>query len=98
MKRIRKPKTPCGKCLKDLEARKETKGYVLIYCPHNRAGLITSGEEGDDQKLDVIISPVDEKQFKKTVVSVLLNDALRESRRMDQIFEVCEIDGKLGTA
>ena len=98
MKRIRKPKTPCGKCLKDLEARKETKGYVLIYCPHNRAGLITSGEEGDDQKLDVIISPVDEKQFKKTVVAVLLNNALRESRRMDQIFEVCEIDGKLGSA
>ena len=84
--------------MNDWKARKETKGYVLLYCPHNRAGLITSGEEGEGQNLDVVISPVDEKQFRKTVVSVLLNNALRESRRMDQIFEVCEIDGKLGSA
>jgi len=98
LKGIRRPKTPCGKCLNDWKARKETKGYVLLYCPHNRAGLITSGEEGDGEKLDVIISPVDEKQFKKTVVSVLLNDALRESRRIDQILEFCDVEGKLGTA
>jgi len=84
--------------LNDLEARKETKGYVLLYCPHNRAGLITSGEEGESQRLDVVISPVDEKQFRKTVVSVLLNNALREDRRMDQILEACEIEGKLGSA
>jgi hypothetical protein len=81
-----------------LEARKETKGYVLLYCPHNRAGLITSVEEREGQKLDVVISPVDEKQFRKTVVSVLLNNALREDRRMDQILEACEIEGKLGSA
>ena len=98
MKGIRRPKTPCGKCLNDLEARKETKGYVLLYCPHNRAGLITSGEEGESLRLDVVISPVDEKQFRKTVVSVLLNNALREDRRMDQILEACEIEGKLGSA
>lgn len=98
MKGIRRPKTPCGKCLNDLEARKETKGYVLLYCPHNRAGLITSVEEGEGQNLDVVISPVDEKQFRKTVVSVLLNNALREDRRMDQILEACEIEGKLGSA
>ena len=98
MKGIRRPKTPCGKCLNDLEARKETKGYVLLYCPHNRAGLITSGEEGESQRLDVVISPVDEKQFRKTVVSVLLNNALREDRRMEQILEACEIEGKLGSA
>ena len=81
-----------------MEARKETKGYVLLYCSHNRAGLITSGEEGEGQNLDVVISPVDEKQFRKTVVSVLLNNALREDRRMDQILEACEIEGKLGSA
>ena len=98
MKGIRRPKTPCGKCLNDLEARKKTKGYVLLYCPHNRAGLITSGEEGESQRLDVVISPVDEKQFRKTVVSVLLNNALREDRRMEQILEACEIEGKLGSA
>ena len=98
MKGIRRPKTPCGKCLNDLEARKETKGYVLLYCPHNRAGLITSGEEGESQNLDVVISPVDEKQFRKTVVSVLLNSALKESRRMDRILEFCDIEGKLGSA
>jgi hypothetical protein len=98
LKGIRKPKIPCGKCLNDLEARKETKGYVLLYCPHNRAGLITSGEEGESQRLDVVISPVDEKQFRKTVVSVLLNNALREDRRMEQILEACEIEGKLGSA
>ncbi len=97
MKGIRRPKTPCGKCLNDLEARKETKGYVLLYCPHNRAGLIASGEE-EGQNLDVVISPVDEKQFRNTVVSVLLNNALKESRRMDQILEFCDIEGKPGLA
>jgi hypothetical protein len=81
-----------------LEARQETKGYVLLYCPHNRAGLITSMEEGEDGKLDVVISPVDEKQFKKTVVLVLLSKVLNERNRMDQILEACEIKGKLGTA
>jgi len=55
-------------------------------------------EEGEGQNLDVVISPVDEKQFKKTVVSVLLNSALKESRQMDQIFDSCEIAGKLGSA
>ncbi len=98
MNGIHKPKMPCEKCLNDLEARKETKGYVLIYCPHNRAGLITSGGEEEGQNLDVVISPVDEKQFKKTVVSVLLNSVLRENRQMDQIFDACEIKGKLGSA
>ena len=98
MKGIRRPKTPCRKCLNDLEARQETKGYVLLYCPHNRAGLITSMEEGEDGKLDVVISPVDEKQFKKTVVLVLLSKVLNERNRMDQILEACEIKGKLGTA
>ena len=98
MKGIRRPKTPCGKCLNDLEARKDTKGYALLYCPHNRAGLISSGEEGEGQNLDVVISPVDEKQFRKTVVSVLLNNALTENRRMNQILEACEIEGKLGSA
>jgi len=98
LKGIRRPKTPCGKCLNDLETRKETKGYVLLYCPHNRAGLISSVEEGESQNLDVVISPVDEKQFRKTVVSVLLNNALNENRRMDQILEACEIEGKLGSA
>ncbi len=98
MKGIRRPKTPCGKCLNDLEARKETKGYVLLYCPHNRSGLISSVENGEGQNLDVVISPVDEKQFKTTVVSVLLNSALKESRQMDQIFDCCEIEGKLGSA
>ena len=98
MKEVRRPKIPCGKCLNDLEASKETKGYVLIYCPHNQAGLITSMEEGESQTLDVVISPVDEKQFRKTIVSVLLNNALKESRRMDQILETYEIAGKLGSA
>jgi hypothetical protein len=98
LKEVRRPKIPCGKCLNDLEARKETKGYVLIYCPHNQAGLITSMEEGESQTLDVVISPVDEKQFRKMIVSALLNNALMESRRMDQILETCEIAGKLGSA
>jgi hypothetical protein len=98
LKRIRRPKIPCRKCLNDLEERKETKGYVLLYCLHNRAGLISSGEEGESQKLDVVISPVDEKQFRKTVVSVLLTNALNENRQMDLILEACEIEGKLGTA
>ena len=94
MKEVRRPKIPCGKCLNDPETRKETKGYVLICCPHNQAGLITSMEEGESQVLDVVISPVDEKQFRKTIVSVLLNNALKESRRMDQILETCEIAGR----
>ena len=98
MKGIHRPKTPCRKCLNDLEARQETEGYVLLYCPHNHAGLITSTEKAEGQTLDVVISPVDEKQFRNTVVSVLLNSALKESRRMDQIFDVCEIKGKLGSA
>jgi hypothetical protein len=98
LKGIRRPKTPCGKCLNDLEARNETKGYVLLYCPHNRAGLISSVGEGKDRNLDVNISPVDEKQFRNTVVSVLLNNALKESRRMDQILEFCDIEGKSGLA
>jgi len=98
LKGIRRPKTPCGKCLNNLEARQKTEGYVLLYCPHNRAGLITSTEETDGQTLDVVISPVSEKQFRSTVVSVLLNNALRESRRMDQLIESCEINGKLGLA
>ncbi len=97
MGEIRRPKSPCKKCLNDLEARKETKGYVLLYCPHNLAGLITSMEEGG-QNLDVVISPVDERQFRKTVVSVLLNNALRENRRMDQVMEFCDSEGKLGSA
>jgi len=96
LKEVRRPKIPCGKCLNDLEARKETKGYILIYCPHNQAGLITSMEEGESQTLDVVISPVDEKQFRKTVVSVLLNSVLKESRRMDRILEFCDVEGKLG--
>lgn len=98
MKGIRRPKTPCRKCLNDLEARQETGGYVLLYCPHNRAGLITSREKAEDQTLDVVISPVDEKQFRNTVVSVLLNKVLNESRRMDQILDSCEIQGKAGLA
>jgi hypothetical protein len=98
LKGIRRPKTPCRKCLNDLEARQETEGYVLLYCPHNRAGLITSREKEDDQALDVVISPVDEKQFRKTVVSVLLNKVLNESRRMDQLFDSCEIQGRGGLA
>ncbi|MBP1713589.1 MAG: hypothetical protein H6Q42_1792 [Deltaproteobacteria bacterium] len=96
LKGIRRPKTPCGNCLNDLQARQETKGYVLLYCSHNRAGLITSMEEGEGQTLDVVISPVDEKQFRKTVVSVLLNSVLEESRRMDRILEFCDVEGKLG--
>jgi hypothetical protein len=95
---FRRPKTPCSKCLNNLEARQETEGYVLLYCPHNRAGLITSKEEIGAQTLDVVISPVDEKQFRKTVVSVLLNTALRERREIDQIFNSCEMKGKLGVA
>ena len=79
-------------------ARRETKGYALLYCPHNLAGLITSMEEVEGQVLDVVISPVDEKQFRNTVVSVLLNSALKESRLMDQIFDSCEMKGKLGSA
>ena len=98
MKGIRRPKTPCRKCLNDLEARQETEGYVLLYCPHNRAGLITSRGKAEDQTLDVVISPVDEKQFRNTVVSVLLNKVLSESRRMDQILDSCEIQGKAGLA
>ena len=98
MKGIRRPKTPCRKCLNDLEARQETEGYVLLYCPHNRAGLISSREKAEDQTLDVVISPVDEKQFRNTVVSVLLNKVLNESRRMDQILDSCEIQGKAGLA
>ena len=98
MKGIRSPKIPCEKCLADMEAKRETKGYVLLYCPHNRAGLISSEENGEEQSLDVVISPVDEKQFKKTVVSVLLTNVLREDRRMDQILESCENEGKLGSA
>ena len=98
MREIRRPKTPCRKCLRDLEARQETRGYVLLYCPHNRAGLISSAENEEGEALDVVISPVDEKQFKKTVVSVLLSNALRESRRMDQILEAPEIKGKIGSA
>lgn len=97
MKGVRRPKTPCGKCLNDLEARQETKGYILLYCSHNRAGLITSMEENDDVKLDVVISPVDEKQFKKTVMLVLLNKALTERNRMDRILEFCDLEGKSGT-
>jgi hypothetical protein len=81
-----------------LEARQETEGYVLLYCPHNRAGLIASREKAEDQTLDVVISPVDEKQFRNTVVSVLLNKVLSESRRMDQILDSCEIQGKAGLA
>jgi hypothetical protein len=84
--------------LNDLEARRETKGYVLLYCPHNQAGLITSIEKTEGQTLDVVISPVDEKQFRNTVVSVLLNNALKQSRRVDQILDVCERRGKVGLA
>jgi len=98
LKGIRRPKMPCGKCLNDLEARQETKGYFLLYCPHNRAGLISSTEQGKAQSLDVVISPVDEKQFKKTVVSVLLNEALQESGRMDQVMDFFDAEGRLGSA
>ncbi len=98
MKGIRRPKTPCRKCLNDLEARQATGEYVLLYCPHNRAGLITSREKSEGQTLEVVISPLDEKQFRNTVVSVLLNNALKESRRMDQIFDFCEFTGKVGAA
>jgi hypothetical protein len=84
--------------MSDLKTRKETKGYVLLYCPHNRAGLIKSMEEGEEPGFDVVISPVDEKQLKGTVVSVLLGNVFRESSRMDQIFESCETGGKLGSA
>jgi hypothetical protein len=81
-----------------LDARQETEGYVLLYCPHNRAGLITSREKAEDPALDVVISPVDEKQFRRTVVSVLLNKVLSESRRMDKILDSCEIQRKGGSA
>jgi ethanolamine utilization protein EutQ (cupin superfamily) len=60
--------------------------------------LITSREKAEDQTLDVVISPVDEKQFRNTVVSVLLNKVLSESRRMDQILDSCAIQGKAGLA
>ncbi len=98
MKEIRRPKIPCRKCLNDLEARKETEGYVLLYCPHNRAGLITSGEKSGEEPLDVVISPVNEKQFRNTVVSVLLNNALRESRRADQILDSFKMGRRAGSA
>jgi hypothetical protein len=98
LKGIHRPKTPCRRCLNDLEARQETDGYVLLYCPHNHAGLITSTEKSEGQTLDVVISPVDEKEFRKTVVSVLLSSALKESVRMDRIFDSCETKGKLGSA
>ena len=98
LKGIRSPKIPCRKCLNDLEARQETEGYVLLYCPHNRAGLITSGAKAEGETLDVVLSPVDEKQFRNTVVSVLLNNALKESRRVDKILESCEKRGKSGLA
>jgi hypothetical protein len=98
LKGIRRPKTVCQKCLNDLEARQETEGYVLLYCPHNRAGLITSTEKSEGQTLDVVISPVDEKEFRKTVVSVLLSSALKENMRMDKILDSCEIEGRLGSA
>ncbi len=98
MKGIRRPKTPCGKCLNDLEARVATKGYIMLYCPHNRAGMISSAEKGEGQSLEVVISPVDEKQFRSTVVSVLLSSVLRENRMMDQILESCEVAGKSGSA
>jgi hypothetical protein len=60
--------------------------------------LITSREKTEGETLDVVLSPVDEKQFRNTVVSVLLNNALKESRRMDQILEFCETKGKSGLA
>ena len=98
MKEIRRPKTPCKRCLNDLEARQETEGYVLLYCPHNRAGLITSMGATDGQMLDVVISPVDEKQFRKTVVSVLLNNALRNSMQMDRLLHAHVAKGKIGSS
>ncbi len=98
MKEIRRPKIPCKRCLNDLEARQETEGYVLLYCPHNRAGLITSTGEGEAQNLDVVISPVDEKQFRKTVVSVLLNNALRDSIHMDRLLDAHVAKGKMGSS
>ncbi len=98
MKKIRTPKTPCRKCLQNSETRQETEGYVLLYCPHNRAGLLTSLGEANGQMLDVVLSPLSEKEFKSTVVSVLLNNALRVNRRMDKIFDDYEVAGKLGSA
>jgi hypothetical protein len=98
LKGIRRPKLPCKKCLNDPEATQKTEGYVLVYCPHNRAGLITSMGEANSQMLDVVLSPIAEKEFKRTVVSVLLNNALRESRQVDQLLDACEIRGNLGTA
>ncbi len=98
MKEIRTPKTPCQMCLNDLEARQETEGYILLYCPHNRAGLITSTGETEGQMLDVVISPIDEKQFRKTVVSVLLNNALRDSIKMDRLFDAQVAKGKMGSS
>ena len=73
-------------------------GYLLLYCPHNRAGLITSTGEAEGQILDVVISPVDEKQFRKTVVSVLLNNALRDSMQMDRLLETRVAKGKIGSS
>ncbi len=98
LKGIRSPKIPCRKCLNDLEARRETEGYVLLYCPHNRAGLIASAEKSGEDPLDVVISPVNEKQFRNMVVSVLLNSALRESRRADQILESFKMGRRAGSA
>ncbi len=98
LKGIRSPKIPCRKCLNDLEARRETEGYVLLYCPHNRAGLITSAEKSGEEPLDVAISPVNEKQFRNMVVSVLLNNALRESRRADQILDSFKMGRRAGSA
>jgi hypothetical protein len=60
--------------------------------------LITSTEKSEGQTLDVVISPVDEKEFRKTVVSVLLSSALKENMRMDKILDSCEIEGRLGSA
>jgi hypothetical protein len=60
--------------------------------------LITSREKTEGETLDVVLSPVDEKQFRNTVVSVLLNNALKESRRMDKILDICETKGKSGLA
>ena len=98
MNGIHRHKIPCNRCLNDLEARRETGGYVLLYCPHNRAGLITSRGKPEDKRLDVVLSPVDEKQFRNTVVSVLLNNALKESKQMERILHTCEMKGKSGSA
>jgi len=52
----------------------------------------------DGQMLDVVISPVDEKQFRKTVVSVLLNNALRDSMQMDRLLDAHVAKGKIGSS